>query len=280
MNILKNPIVMRIKLKLKHVKQHVLNPRFDVTPTSLTLKSFGSLYGGWVVADSEVLKSSVIISCGLGEDATFDVEMAEEYGLKVVFVDPTPRAVQHFDQIVKRLGLEKTSAYSTSGTQSIDSYNLENRTAENFKMIPKAIWINDSPVHFYSPPIEEHVSHSILNYQNNYSVDTPYIEVETITLKQIIESESLQNIPLIKLDIEGAEVEVIISFLNERIFPDQILVEYDELSAPSLKARRRIIACHKKLIDNGYTLVNYSGSNFLYLSKSLFYRDGYEQWIR
>jgi hypothetical protein len=117
----------------------------------------------------------------------------------------------------------------------------------------------------------EHVSHSILNYQNDYSVDTPYIEVEAITMKQLIDCESLEYIPLIKLDIEGAEIEVIMSFLNEGFLPDQILVEFDEISAPSIKARRRIISCHRMLIDNGYALANYSPpSNFLYVSIKAF----------
>ena len=259
-----------IKSKLKQLKQDVMNPRFSVTSTNLKLKSFGSDYGGWVFADSESLKSSIILSCGLGEDASFDVEIAEEYGLKVVIVDPTPRALRHFSQIMTHLGRKKTHDYFTGGKQSVSSYNLENLAEYNFKIIPKAIWVSDLPVRFYSPPIAEHVSHSILNYQNNYSVDTPYIEVEAITMKQIIEGESLQDIPLLKLDIEGAEVEVIINFLNEGIFPEQILVEFDELHVPSLKARQRIISCHKKLIDNDYVLVNISGSNYLYLSKKAF----------
>ena len=60
------------------MKQQILNPRLKVTSTNLILKSFGSAYGGWVVAISNSLKSSTIISCGLGEDATFDIEMINE----------------------------------------------------------------------------------------------------------------------------------------------------------------------------------------------------------
>ena len=259
--------------KITHrVKQYLLNPRLKIKPTSLTFKSFGSDYGGWVIADSESLKSSTILSCGLGEDASFDVEIANEYGLRVLFVDPTPRAIKHFSQIINRLGKKRDREYSKGGAQSVESYELANLTQDNFKLIPKAIWVSDQSVRFYLPPIIEHVSHSILNYQNNYSVDTPFIEVEAITVKQLIDSESLDNIPLIKLDIEGAEIEVIVSFLNEGFLPDQILVEYDELSAPSIKARRRIISCHKILIDNGYALASYSPpSNFLYLSKKVFH---------
>jgi len=266
--VIKLSYIARIVRKLK---KYLLSPRLNTTPTNLILKSFGSVYGGWVIAYSEALKSSTIISCGLGEDASFDVEMAQEFGLKVIFVDPTPRAIIHYNQIINRLGHGKTTDYSTGGAQLIDSYNLINLTESTFKLIPKAIWISDKPVRFYLPPIKEHVSHSILNYQNNYSSVTAYIEVEAISMKQLVVSESLGIIPLIKLDVEGAEIEVIGSFLNEGILPEQLLVEYDELSTPSLKGRRRIIFCHNLLVDHGYPLVNYSSpSNFLNVSKDAF----------
>ncbi len=262
-----NPKIFSLPTKiLNKIKRQILNPRLKVTSTNLILKSFGSAYGGWVVAISDSLKASTIISCGLGEDASFDIEMINEFNLRVVFVDPTPRAIEHFEQIINCLGSAKSMEYSVGGAQEIDAYELVNLSQSSFKLIPKAIWLDDNPVRFYSPLIEDHVSHSISNYQNSYSTDTPFIDVEAITVKQIMITESLESIPLIKLDIEGAEIEVISSFLDKGIFPEQILVEFDELSAPSLKARRRIITCHQQLIENGYALVNYSKpSNFLYV---------------
>jgi FkbM family methyltransferase len=267
-----NPKIFSLSAKIVHkLKKKMFNPRLKITSANLTLRSFGSVYGGWVVANSDSLKSSTIISCGLGEDASFDIEMINEFGLRVVLVDPTPRAIEHFKQIINCLGSPKTIEYSLNGAQEIEAYDLVNLSQSSIKLIPKAIWLNDNPVKFYSPPIQDHVSHSISNYQNRYSTDTPYVVVEAITIEQIMNLESLESISLIKLDIEGAEIEVISSFLDREIFPEQILVEFDELSAPSLKARRRIISCHQNLIKNGYALVNYSSpSNFLYIMKESF----------
>jgi hypothetical protein len=76
---------------------------------------------------------------------------------------------------------------------------------------------------------------------------------------------NLTTIPLLKLDIEGAEIEVILDMLAKRIFPSQILVEYDEMSVPSKRSRDRIQSAHEALLHNGYHLNNFDyPSNFLY----------------
>ena len=73
---------------------------------------------------------------------------------------------------------------------------------------------------------------------------------------------------MIKLDIEGAEIEVINDLIQKCIFPDQILVECDELSVPSKRSRDRIRECHKNLLDNRYVLINKDRpSNYLYILK-------------
>ena len=261
-------IASRINRKFLQV---LLNPRLQINKIPLPLKSFGSKYGGWVLCDSDSLLHATIVSCGLGEDASFDVEIASHFDLKILIIDPTPRAIAHFEEIISSLGKSKEANYSDGGVQSTKSYDLTKLSSSSLKLIPKAIWVNDYPVKFYHPPTEDHVSHSIVNYQNNYASNTRYIEVPAITLKQLMQNESLESIPLIKLDIEGAEVEVITSFLDEGIRPDQILVEYDELNNPSIKSRQRITSCHKKLVDHQYSLVNYSKpNNFLYVLKTAF----------
>lgn len=64
----------------------------------------GSAYGGWSLVNEDALKECTIISAGLSEDASFDVEFATKYNAKVIIVDPTPRAISHFNEIVNSLG--------------------------------------------------------------------------------------------------------------------------------------------------------------------------------
>lgn len=247
----------------------LINPRLSITPTTHSVKKLGSVYGGWSFVTTDDLKGCCIVSAGLGEDASFDVEIAGEYGLKVILVDPTPKAIAHFSEIESSYSIHKTSPYAQDGKQKISSYELGSLNAENFELIPKALWTHDKNINFYAPSDPTHVSYSILNYQNRYSTQTAYIEVESITLSQILSSKDLDAIPLIKLDIEGAAIEVVQDFLDKGIFPKQILLEFDELTRPSIRGRKRILACHRKLLSMGYELIHRDyPANFLYFKKS------------
>lgn len=79
-------------------------PRLPVTPHHLRLIKLGSKYGGWTFADVQNLQGSTIISGGLGEDASFDVEFAARFGARVVLVDPTPRSIRHFEELQASAG--------------------------------------------------------------------------------------------------------------------------------------------------------------------------------
>ncbi len=63
----------------------------------------GSDYGGWTFEPSPDLQDSVIVSCGLGEDASSDVEFASRFGAKVIILDPAPRAIRDFEEIQERI---------------------------------------------------------------------------------------------------------------------------------------------------------------------------------
>jgi hypothetical protein len=89
---------------------------------STNLLRLGSDYGGWTFEPSTDLQNSAIVSCGLGEDASFDIEFASRFGAKVIIVDPTPRAIRHFDEIQKRVGQPAVQSYVKGGKQPIASY--------------------------------------------------------------------------------------------------------------------------------------------------------------
>ena len=72
---------------------------------------------------------------------------------------------------------------------------------------------------------------------------------------------------MIKLDIEGAEIEVIVNMIDKKIFPNQILVEIDELNKIDKISVERFNKINNLLIENKYELINTENQfpNFLYL---------------
>lgn len=228
----------------------------------------GTKYGGWSFFDNKNLINNYIISAGLGEDASFDTELISKYNCKIIVVDPTPRAIKHYNDIIKNAGNSKIKPYNNDGKQDIDSYNLKSINKENFILIDSALYdVSNKKIKFYSPPNKNHVSYSINNFQNNYQKNTDFITVNTITLKEIIEKFNITNIEMIKLDIEGAEIEVIVNMMDKKIFPNQILVEIDELNKIDKISVERFNKINNLLIENKYELINTENQfpNFLYL---------------
>jgi FkbM family methyltransferase len=241
-------------------------PKLPLAPHHLQLQKIGSEYGGWTFADLPKLHGSTIISCGLGEDASFDVEFAARYGARVVLVDPTPGAIKHFEAIQANIGSKSTTPYSTGGAQPISAYDLSTITTDNLELYRKALWNETKSVSFFLPRNHEHISHSIVNFQNEYRSDTESITVPAVTLDLLMRELNLTSVPLLKLDIEGAEIEVILDMLAKRILPNQLLVEYDELSVPSKRTKVRVQSTHDQLLRHGYQLVHFDyPSNFLYV---------------
>jgi FkbM family methyltransferase len=247
------------------IRRYVFKRKFNVIKHNLRIITLGSRYGGWTFVDAPNLQDSTIISCGLGEDASFDIEFANLYNANIILVDPTPRAVHHYNEIIQNLGSTRTLNYRNNGAESVRSYDLKGLRKNQLQLVEKAIWKNDFPIKFYLPKDKSHVSHSIVNFQNDYSSNTESILVEAITMRQLMGAFDLSTPPILKLDIEGAEADVIQNLLSHGIFPNQILIEYDEMQNLNNKIRQKIYDCHLSLLKANYKLVNIDNINFTYI---------------
>lgn len=66
------------------------------------------------------------------------------------------------------------------------------------------------------------------------------LRVNSRTFDSIIKEFDLLNIELLKLDIEGAEVEVLNDMFSKGIFPSPILIKIDEVLYPSRFSQTRV----------------------------------------
>ena len=230
----------------------------------------GSNYGGWCFYDTKNLLGGNIISAGVGEDVTFDVELIEKFNCRVFLVDPTPRAKLHYQSIVKRFGKnKKRNEYSKDGRQSVLTYNLKNVNHDNLKFLTKALaGKTKKNVKFYEPQNSSHVSHSLIENLNSND-SKRFILVDVISLKDLVVQLKLKNIQILKLDIEGSEIDVLKNIFKTKVIIEQILVEYDLLKTRKIIDCFKVILISSKLILNNYDLVNIDDLNFTFINKSI-----------
>lgn len=271
-------VVQKMPGKLLHmlgapqalVLRKLRTPRILVDAVSgLQLLRLGTEYGGWVFAEDPSLFGSTIICAGAGEDISFDIAFASKYSATVHIVDPTPRATHHVEQVVDRIahGAGQSTPMNLHGGQvDVQSYDVSKLTRQQIRLTPYALWNKKGKIRFYVPNSLKHVSHSIINVQRQ----TEFIEVDAITIEDLVGQLGVPAIPLMKLDIEGAEVEVLEHMMMARIFPLQLLVEFDEMHTPLPNSKQRIARSLQLLRDNAYKLAFFNGTaNFLFIRDSL-----------
>jgi FkbM family methyltransferase len=159
------------------------------------LERLGDDACGWVVPVRLVHEDWVCYTVGVGENATFDQALAD-IGCEVVAIDPTPRSIEHLAPLVG--------------------------SNPRLRLLPYALWTEDRDVHFYAPADPAHVSHSITNLQGT----TETITVPGRRLETIAAELGHEQIDLLKLDIEGAEYDVLRSIDLQALGVKVLCVEY------------------------------------------------------
>jgi len=208
--------------------------RRSIKPAGTRLERLGSDYGGWYFPVDEVRADWVIYSGGVGQDTTFDEAVMDRFGCTVYMFDPTPHAIEH---VVMRL---TRSAWM--GTRAV------------FK--PVGLWSKNVTLRFFAPRTRGWVgSFSVRNLQGmEDGFDAP-----CRSLASLMAELGHHRIDFLKIDIEGAEYEVIRSVLDANICVGWMAVEFDQ--PVPLWTTGRLIA---DLRAHDYSLVHSDRWNFLF----------------
>ena len=66
------------------------------------MEKLGTNYGGWYLPKNcDLNENSVVYSIGVGEDISFDIHLQSKYKCNIILVDPTKRAILHFEECKK-----------------------------------------------------------------------------------------------------------------------------------------------------------------------------------
>lgn len=175
----------------------------------------GSGYGGWPSLLARLDADSVVYSVGVGFDIGFDLDLIAATGASVLALDPTPDVIGWIS--------EQASLPS------------------QFQFHPVGLAWQDGELAFAPPQRPDAVSGTLVAADG---VAGHYL-VPVKRLATLMQEFGHQHIDLLKLDIEGAEYQVIDDMLASGIYPDQLLVEFHH--GKRAKGRYPVAATHARV---------------------------------
>lgn len=156
--------------------------------------------GGWWFSPAGLGQESIVYSLGVGDEIDFDLAIIEAYGVEIHAFDPTPSSI-------RMLG--------------------ERSLPPRFHFHPWAVTAADGSLTFY-PRLRKDGTKSAVMFTMIAEPETidDAIEVPACSLASIAARLGHARIDLLKMDIEGAEYEVLEGLLESPIKPRQLLVEF------------------------------------------------------
>ena len=85
------------------------------------------------------------------------------------------------------------------------------------------LWKECTTLKFFKQTNENHVSQTLV--ETMFGDDYDIVNVNTI--KNIMQENNHTKIDMLKLDIEGAEIEVLDRMFDDNIYPSYVLIEFD-----------------------------------------------------
>jgi len=156
----------------------------------------GTEYGGWCVSPEKLNAQSVVYSFGVGEDISWDLAMIDRFGVTVHAFDPTPKSIAW----LKTQDHPPQFQFHDYGIATFDG------TAQ------------------FTLPGSSNVSFTMAGTPNQEG--QPVVSGQVRRLSTIMDELGHRRVDILKMDIEGAENDVIADLETLKLEIDQLLVEF------------------------------------------------------
>lgn len=190
------------------------------------MHTLGTDYGGWALPlDIKLDTKSIVYSAGVGEDISFDLNLQDKYQCNITLIDPTKRAFTHFKELQDYYAKKSLKFSGNIQPDYLTNICTLNPNFDKFSYVNKGLYKEKALLKFYKQSNPKYISQSLVD--NMFGKD--YDEVEVDSLKNIMSYYNHDRIDLLKLDIEGSEVDVLEQMLDDKIYPKYLCVEFDLL---------------------------------------------------
>jgi FkbM family methyltransferase len=182
----------------------------------------------WFFCPTGLNENSIVYGGGVGRDVTFEHGLVQKFGCQVVLFDPSPTGAE--------------------------TMALPNNRIPQFHFCPVGLAGHNGVLQFAPPPdLKEGSWFSAAGGEAT-------IKVPCVDLLTLMKQNGHDRIDLLKIDIEGAEYDVLDHLLAQRLPVKQILVEFHHNIVPGI-SRSRSIRSMLRLVAAGYKLLKQHGEN-------------------
>ena len=218
---------------------------------------YGTEYGGFYLPNNLELNENSIIYCiGVGEDISFDIQIANYSNSKIYLFDPTPRSLDHVNYIKdlfdNKKNLINNDKYGGGDKNYLNNLLKNKINTNNIIMNNYGIYIKNDTMKFYKPKNSNYVSHSLVKSL----ASNDYILVDIKNIIDVMKSFNHQQIDLLKIDVEGVELLILNKLFDNNIYPKYLCVDFDlmrnfpEISEDFNKIIQKMFNIGYKIIKN------------------------------
>lgn len=243
------------------VLQEFVDPEHLFPPERMI--RLGTEYGGWSIPQNNDLGPDSTCYCaGAGEDISFDCALAAAYHCRIRIIDPTPRAIAHFQSLAE--ATRKGEPFCINNNPE-HCYRIEPQDFERLTFLPYGLAEEAGDHKFFMPRNKDHVSCSMVNLQKT----DEYFTASCKPLADIMREMNDASIDLLKMDIEGAEYAVIRNLIDTATLPRLLLIEFDEVHTQiDQDFRLRLQKSFELLREAGMRCVFVEDSNATFIKQS------------
>ena len=194
--------------------------------TRVAAVSLGGERAAWSIAPSGLGRASVIYSVGIGTDISFDLALIERFGVTVHAFDPTPGSIAWLEaqQLPARFRWQQIGLAAYDGHAS-----------------------------FFPPDNPAFVSHTMLP---GVGAGDKAIRVDVRRLSTLMRDLGHERLDVLKMDIEGAEYDVVDDIVASGVDITQLLIEFHHrFAGVGIERTRQAV---EKLNAAGYRIFSVS----------------------